>query len=36
MVVLKDESEVVFYKVIRKVNLNGIFFVNLGSEVIIE
>ena len=36
MAALKDESEVASYKVIRKVNPNGIFFANLGSEATIE
>ena len=35
MAALKDESEAA-YKVIRKVNPNGIFFANLGSEATIE
>ena len=36
MAALKDESEAASYKVIRKVNPNGIFFANLGSEATIE
>ncbi len=36
MAALKDESESASYKIIRKVNPNGIFFANLGSEATVE
>ena len=36
MAALKDESEAASYKIIRKVNPNGIFFANLGSEATTE
>ena len=36
MAALKDESEAASYKIIRKVNPNGIFFANLGSEATVE
>ena len=33
---VKDENEVASYKIIRKINPNGIFFANLGSEATTE
>lgn len=36
MALLKDEREAASYKVVRKINPNGIFFANLGSEATVE